>query len=48
MFNSKMMESIHKNRYFEIKELILEAFSMKRQGKLVYKGEIQGKISKKF
>ena len=29
-----------------MKELILEAFSVKRQGGKVYKGGIQGKISK--
>ena len=38
--------SIHITRYFEIKELILESFCVKRQGELVNKGWIQGKISK--
>ena len=40
--------SIQITRYFEITELILKAFSVKSQGELVYKGRIQGKISKKL
>ena len=38
--------SSHITRYFEIKELILEALSVKRQGGSGVQGEIQGKISK--